>query len=87
MVEQRDKWRREAEKTTKENDKLNRDLLRASKLTARRAPTATSATQATPPLPSHPIPSKVDTWKKEIERTNEGLKRGEEKNRSCKENL
>ena len=52
LVEQRDKWRREAEKMTKQKDKMEKDLqqeLRAAKLTARRAPTMTTATQTTPP--------------------------------------
>ena len=52
LVEQRDKWRREAEKTAKEKDKMVKDLrheLRAAKLAARRAPTTTTATQTTPP--------------------------------------
>ena len=56
LVEQRDKWRREAEKTKKEKDKLEKDLrqeLRAVKLVARRAPTTTSATQTHPPPTSH----------------------------------
>ena len=52
LVEQRDRWRREAEKMAAEKEKMERDLrqeLRAAKLAARRAPTTTSATQTTPP--------------------------------------
>ena len=40
LVEQRDKWRREAEKMAKEKDKMEKDLLqelRVAKLAARRA--------------------------------------------------
>ena len=52
LVEQRDKWRREAENAAKEKDKMEKDLqqeLRVAKLAARRARTMTIATQTTPP--------------------------------------
>ena len=56
LVEQRDKWRREAENTKKEKDKLEKDLrqdLRAAKLAATRAPMTASATQSQPPPTTH----------------------------------
>ena len=59
LVEQRDKWRQEAEKTKKEKDKLEKDLrqeLWAAKLAARRAPMVTSATQTHSPPPLAQLP-------------------------------